>query len=400
MFDKLRKTAVSLLVVMFICTLYTVNANAQQEDGPNEGLLELIESINLGFYVDTLYEYNFNDPDSGENSFRSLDPEHNEFEIQEASIYFEKTPEWGDNIADFIGFRIWLLVGENAPRVAASGLSDDTIDLTEAYLSVLAPVGNGLNIIAGKFTTLAGFELIQAKDNPNITRGFMFGLSEPFTHTGVRASYPVGPINLTFGINNGWDLADDNNDGKTLEGQIAYSDDFFSASLTGYFGPEQDGEDGDFFGGDWREFFTLFGSVTPNDWLTLSVYSDLGFEQGVTDGDLGLDEDDVFWWGVAGFAVADVHPAVSLRLRLEYFDDDDGFRTGVVDGAKLYNITPTVAFKPFKGKIVDLAYLDNFEFRLEYRFDISDEDVFEEEDEEFTDTQHTISAQLLYWLDI
>lgn len=400
MFDIMRKTAASIVVMLFVCALITTNVNAQQEDGANEGLLELIESINLGFYVDTLYEFNFNEPDSGINTFRSLDPDDNEFEIQEASFYFEKTPEWGDNISDFIGFRIWVLLGENAGRVCAAGLCDDTIDLTEGYLSILAPVGNGLNIIAGKFTTLAGYELIQAKDNPNITRGFMFGLAEPFTHTGVRASYPVGPLSFTFGVNNGWDLVDDNNDGKTLEGQIAYGGDLFSASLTGYFGPEQDGDDGDFFGGDWREFLTLYGSVAPIEWLTLSSYANFGFEQGVTDGDLGLDEEDVFWWGVAGYAVADVHPAVSLRLRLEYFDDDDGFRTGVPGGAKLYNITPTVAFKPFKGKIVDLAYLDNFEFRIEYRFDISDEDVFEEEGDEFTDTQHTISAQLLYWIDI
>lgn len=386
-------------LLLFVSPFAVVESRAQDQEIENKGLLKFLSSINMGFNVDVMYEYNFNDPDSGINSFRSLDEENNEFEIQEASIYFEKVPELGDTLADYIGFKIWVLLGENAGKVAASGLSDDTIDLTEAYINVLAPVGNGLSIYAGKFTTIAGFELIQAKDNPNITRGFLFGLAEPFTHTGLRFSYPAGPLSFTFGINNGWDLVDDNNDGKTFETQIAYGGDIGSFSVTGYFGPEQDGSDGD-FDGDWREFITVFGSVNPVDWLTLSAYADFGWEQGVSDASLGLDEDDVFWWGVAGFIVADVHPAVSLRLRGEWFDDDDGFRTGIPGGAQLFNITPTVAFKPFKGKIFDLEYMDNFEFRIEYRFDWSDEDAFEDSDGSFDNTQNTIALQALYWFDL
>ncbi|MGH7885679.1 MAG: porin [Thermodesulfobacteriota bacterium] len=422
MLNTIRTSALSFFVLVFVSTLLTINVNAQDQeerinqletqveqllaekkasDSENDGLLKLIESINLGFYVDTLYEYNFNDPDSGENSFRSLDRDHNEFEIQAAQIYFEKVPELGENIADLIGFRIDLLFGEIAPRVAAAGLSSDVVDLEQAYINVLAPIGNGLNIYAGKYVTLAGYEVIEAKNNPNITRSFLFGLAIPFTHTGVRTSYGVGPLSFTLGLNNGWDLVDDNNDGKTIESRIAYGGDLFSLSLAGYFGPEQDGSDGDFFGGDWRELIDVVGSLSPLEWLTLGINADFGWEQGVTDVDLGLDEDGVFWWGVAGYVVADIHPAVSLRLRLEYFNDDDGFRTGTPGGADLYSITPTVAFKPFKGKIVNLDYLDNLEFRVEYRFDGSDEDIFEDEGEDnFTDQQHTISAQLLYWLDI
>ena len=68
---------------------------------------------------------------------------------------------------DLIGFRADILIGEQAPLLASNGLSDDVIDPYQAYLQFLAPVGNGINFYAGKFVTLAGYEVIEAKDNPN-----------------------------------------------------------------------------------------------------------------------------------------------------------------------------------------------------------------------------------------
>jgi hypothetical protein len=44
-------------------------------------------------------------------------------------------------------------------------------------------------------------------------------------------------------------------------------------------------------------------------------------------------------------------------------------------------------------------YLDNFEFRIEYRFDKADAPIFEDEGTA-DDTQHTVMAQALYWLNL
>jgi len=77
-------------------------------------------------------------------------------------------------------------------------------------------------------------------------------------------------------------------------------------------------------------------------------------------------------------------------VRAEYFDDSDGFRTGTEQ--KLFEITPTLSIKPFAGH----GSLDNLILRVEYRFDSSDEDVFEDDNGSFKDTQHTVATELIY----
>ena len=157
----------------------------------------------------------------------------------------------------------------------------------------------------------------------------------------------------------------------------------YSLYVTGYFGPEQDSVDG-----DWRELITIVGSLSPLDALTLYVDLDFGWEQ---DADLGGGiEDDAFWWGIAGYVTYEVSDMVTLALRGEVFDDSDGVRTGIEQ--TLWEITPTIAIKPFPGN----DKLDDLVFRLEYRHDQSDEDAFEDSDGDFQDTQDTIALQLYY----
>ena len=50
------------------------------------------------------------------------------------------------------------------------------------------PVDN-LTFQAGRMNTLIGYEVIESPLNPNFSRSFMFGIGEPFTVTGVRASF-------------------------------------------------------------------------------------------------------------------------------------------------------------------------------------------------------------------
>jgi len=376
----LRKLALAVLLMAVIVPISPSHA----EEAQNSELVKLLNNVNVGFYLDTGYEFNFNQPKSGENQFRSLDPQDNEFEIHAAQLSFEKLPSIEKSVADYVGFRIDLLFGEDANRVSAAGLSSDTVDLTQAYINVLAPIGNGLNIYAGKFVTLAGFEVIESKGNPNITRSFLFGLAIPFTHTGVRLSYPTGPLTFTVGLNNGWDVVDDNNDGKTIESQVALDLGIASFYLTGYFGPEQDGVDGDY-----RELITFVGTGNLTDLITVSFDLDLGWEQGVGQSVGG--EKDVFWRGVAGYVTYEFNPAVSLTVRGEVFKDGDGSRTGF--NQRLWEFTPTLSIKPFQDNKNNLG---NLEFRAEYRHDQSDKDVFENDNGGLEDTQDTIALQLLY----
>lgn len=369
-----------------------IMAKQEKKDEESQVFFDFIKSIKPSFYIDTSYEYNFNNPKSGINSLRVFDREHNSFNVNLFQLAFERTPTTEGGIANLIGFRVKLDFGNDAEVFGARGLGtqDDEFDLQEAYIHVLAPIGNGLDVYAGKFVTLAGAEVIESKDNFNFSRSFLFGFAIPFTHTGVRFHYPAGLLDFIVGINNGWDVVDDNNDGKTIESRIGLTlGDIFSLGVVGYFGPEQDGVDG-----DWRELIDIVATLTPVERLTLVANLDLGWEQGVTNEDLGLDDDGVFWWGIAGYIVYDLNDVFRLALRGEYFDDQDGFRTGIKQ--HLFEITPTLSIRPFcnKGK------LDNLVLRLEYRFDHSNEDAFEDDDGGFKDTQHTIATELLYYFSL
>ena len=115
----------------------------------------------------------------------------------------------------------------------------------------------------------------------------MFGFAIPFTHTGIRADYTAGPVTLTAGLNNGWDVVDDNNSDKTIESQIAFSHSGGAITdlwigVTGYFGRELvsvEDEMGSESSNGWRELITAVGTLTLFDELTFIVDADFGWQQ-------------------------------------------------------------------------------------------------------------------------
>jgi hypothetical protein len=78
-------------------------------------------------------------------------------------------------------------------------------------VSYLAPIGNGLTVQAGIFSSLIGYDSLYAKDNFNYTRPWGADLT-PYLMMGVNASYPfTGKLTATaFVVNGYWHLADAN----------------------------------------------------------------------------------------------------------------------------------------------------------------------------------------------
>ncbi|HVY55740.1 MAG TPA: outer membrane beta-barrel protein [Thermodesulfobacteriota bacterium] len=372
----------------------------EEKNQKTDDLLSFFDSIDLGFYVDTTYQYVFNRGVTNSLQLRALYPDNQQFALNAFTISVSKVPSLEGGLGNLLGFRADILLGEQADELGGEGFDSDVIDPYQAYLQILAPVGNGINIYAGRFVTLAGYEVIEAWKDPNITRSDLFGFAVPFTHTGIRANYTAGPLTFTAGLNNGWDQVQELNDSPTIESQIAYSYGGSTVSsawlgLTGYFGKEPSGLG---FGGQgWRELITAVGTITFLEKLSFIVDADFGWQQDVVFDELGSEES-VSWWGIAGYIVADPHPAVRLSLRGEYFDDPDGYRTGTAQ--KLVEITPTLILKPFKGLIAGNKYLDNFEARAEFRWDHSDEDFFETKNDGFKKNQYGVMGQLLYWINL
>ncbi len=97
-----------------------------------------------------------------------------------------------------------------------------------------------LTVMAGKFVTLAGAEVINPTLNTNYSRSLLFFDSEPLTHTGIRASYAVtDTITVTGGVNNGWNASSNFSYGsKTGEISIGWApaNKIFALAATAYFG--------------------------------------------------------------------------------------------------------------------------------------------------------------------
>ena len=192
------------------------------------------------------YTQNFNNPYNNINQLRIFDTAANSFMANMAQLVFERPANASGSGMDRVGFRMRLNFGTDARFSRARtnfqpGNDNTELDMQEMYGEYIAPIGNGLKIQAGKINTLIGYEVINAWENPNFSRTMMFGLSQAFTTTGIRFTYPFAKwATATIGLINGWDNIEDNNRGKSFEYLVALTPhEKFGISFFGSYGPEQ-----------------------------------------------------------------------------------------------------------------------------------------------------------------
>jgi hypothetical protein len=322
---------------------------------------QLKEMLGLSIYLQGGYTINFSHPDPSENALRLFDHKANSFTLDLAQIQFMKDAPVGG-----VGYKLKVSVGETAKYIHSRGLGikdgqaaadTDVFDLTEAYLQYNAPLGRGLKFTIGKFATFLGAEVIEAKDNPNYSRSFLFNYAVPFTHTGLSAAYSFSDIIAVTGyLVNGWDNTDDNNTGKSYGLSVAITPmEQVSMNFNFMYGPEQASNNSNN-----RFIFDWVGTIKPIKNLSLILNTDYGIEQK----DANAGGRDSLWAGIAGIVKYDFTDLFGLAVRGEYFNDQDGARTGTPQALREFTVTPE--FRVAKGLIV----------RPEFRYDISDQNSF------------------------
>ena len=203
-------------------------------------------SDNLGIavhaMVDAGYEHSFNQPNNNVNTFRAWDEDG--FTLTQGNLHIERDGT--------VGFVTDINVGQVANSISGgtnysevARVGGQWIDPTQYYLTYTAPLGSGVSFEAGRFVTLLGAEIIPVYNNQNYneSRGLLFTLGEPLTHTGIRASYTFNDyVAATVGLNNGWDDPMSNtNGGPNYEGELTVNNKDKSLSLVvnGIWGPNQ-----------------------------------------------------------------------------------------------------------------------------------------------------------------
>ncbi len=322
---------------------------------------QIKELLGMSIYLQGGYTYNFRNPDSQENDLRLFDHKANSFTLDLAELQFMKDAPIGG-----MGYKLKVSAGETAKYIHSLGLGiedgqapadTEAFDLTEAYIQYNAPLGKGLKFTFGKFATYIGAEVIEARDNPNYSRSFLFNYAIPFTHTGLSMAYPFSEaVSTSLYIVNGWDKAVANNTGKTGGFSFAWTPiEQLAMNFNFMYGPEQKNNDSNN-----RFLFDWVGTIKPIKNLSLILNTDYGTEQK----DPNAGGVDSKWYGAAEIVKYDFSDWFSLALRGEYFDDPNGARTGTVQALK--EITFTTEFRIAKGLIL----------RPEYRHDWSDQNSF------------------------
>jgi hypothetical protein len=312
------------------------------------------------------YLSNLNRPQDQAIGLRYFDNRANTFSVDLAELVVQKAvAKAGD-----AGFRIdlGLRIGDNA-------------DLQQAFVSYIAPLGGGLRFDAGKFVTHMGYELIEGYDgyNDNYSRSLLFNYAIPLTHTGIKASYSLTPkVSVMAMVANGWDVAIDNNAGKSIGAQLAIKPIDPVALYVNYIGGPEGADDNHSI----RHVIDLVGTLTVSPMLSLGVNADFGTEDGTSTVVAGKDAK---WSGVGGYVKISTPSPFSLGLRAETFKDDGGTRL-LLGEARANEFTVTPSFK----------FGSNFVLRAEGRYDWVDQAVFLDDKNVAKKNQATVGLNAIW----
>lgn len=352
----------------------TANAPAappQASAGGAPAAQQSAPAIDISGFVDFYYGYNFNAPATGQAQLRNFDIQHNSFSLNLAEVAFERKP----NNESRGGFRVDLDYGPAAQMVHASEPGGPAVfqNILQAYVSYLAPVGSGLQVDFGKFATPMGNEVIKTRDNWNYSRSLLFTLAEPYYHAGLRVTYAVNDhVTLAAHLVNGWNNVSDNNGGKTVGVQATLKPTSAVTITQTYMGgPEQTADNT-----DWRHLFDTVVSYAATPQVTLAANYDYGQDSIVGS--------TVKWQGVAAYFRYQPRPWFAFTPRAEYYDDHDGFTTGVAQKVKEITLTG------------ELAHKDGILVRIEFRRDFSDQSFFLKDSDAHVKGQSTLTVGAIY----
>ncbi len=363
-----------------------VKADAAQDTAT----LGFFRGTTINFGVDGYYGYNFNKPLSGTNQLRAYDLSSNSFSINQASVVVERLPVAAPG--QRFGGRIDLQFGQATETLGGSTANELNPevwrDLYQAYGSYLAPVGSGLQLDFGKWSSSLGAEGNYTKDQINYSRSYLFNYL-PFYHTGLRATYNVNSkLSADYWLVNGAQQTEDFNGFKSQNfGVVLKPAKSISWTVNYYTGQEQrpintglaTGQQASTPNGREHIFDTYATwTVTPKltlvgeaDYVVNRVYS-TSAPSHVSAG--------------AAYARYQLPRNYALAARTEYLSDRGGLFSGKTQALKEFTATFEHQFEP------------GFLLRAEYRRDSSNQHYFLSDTQGLLNSaQGTAEVGLVYW---
>jgi hypothetical protein len=308
-----------------------------------------------GGFIDAAYLLDFNHPANRAFRSRGTTWHVDRPQTNMAAFYLKKKAiedsRWGVEVTAHAGKDAELFgFSATAPNMGGYKFLRQ---LGPSNVSYLAPVGKGLTIQGGIFSSFIGYDSLYAKDNFNYTRPWGADFT-PYLMMGVNASYPFSKkVTGTFFVVNGyWHLARANNV-PSWGGQAAISaTSHLTVKQTVLVGPHQSNTSFKF----WRLLSdTIIERKTEN--RTIAFDTNFSTENVNSPGARRA------WWFAAQLPMRwTLNPHWSVAVRPEVAWDSQGRWT--LARQTVTAITSTLQFKfPYKCSMSI--------FRLEHRFDRS-----------------------------
>lgn len=309
---------------------------------PNETKFMKDHNLKMGGWLNTSISANMSGNGDGFNGPVTFNDRTGELQMNQLYVYLQKAVNInGDNFD--IGGRFDVMYGTDAIFTQAYGTSfadgdrgswdlylsahDDRfygVALPQAYAEFNLPIGNGIDVKIGHFYTIIGYEVVTAPDNFFITKPYTMQYGEPFTHTGILASYSINDNwsvsggAVTGSNSGGWDGNWDRQLGNwSFLGGVTWTSDDTGTSLavTSTAGNTSESDDS-----TWA-MYSIVGKHDITDKLHYIIQHDHGFIENAVNG-IHTGE----WYGINQYLIYDVSDKLSVGLRGEWFNDQNGLR--------------------------------------------------------------------------
>ena len=310
--------------------------------------------ITFGGWVQMGYHSGVTPAATARGDAASFNNQPHRFNLHQGWLYAEKVADGSEGL-DW-GFRMDAMYGIDAGDTQAFGNPAGSwdnggkwtrgADYGFAIPQLYAELASGdWSIKAGHFYTLVGYEVVTAPDNFFYSHALTMFNSEPFTHTGVLATYFASEdTSIYAGWTSGWDSGFDSVNGgsnflggfSTAAGENAT---FTYITTMGNFGARSAA-----FGSDHGYSHSMVLDIAVQDDLNLVLQSDL----------VRVGSNDQL--GINSYLIKSISDKVGVGVRSEWWKNE---------GVSQYAVTTGVNIKP----------MDNLIVRPEIRFDWDDPNV-------------------------
>lgn len=248
----------------------------------------------------------------------------NEYQLNQAWLYFERATDTSKGGWDF-GGRADVNYGTNARLATETGLEVGHLNSGNAFYGLNFPnlyldaAYGKSKIRAGHFVSPIGYFTVDMTQNFFSTIPYTYQWGEPFTHTGVMWMHqPSDDLAVSAGVIRGWDNFDNSNPhlgflgtwSKTFEDKSNLAHVFMFTREPNFF-----------FDFTPRYYQSLVYTAPLTDKLTYVGQTDFGAQQNAT-----YAGKQALWYGLNQYLFYQISNRLTWGINFEWWRDEDGFR--------------------------------------------------------------------------